>query len=126
MPRDQRRESRLKIDEGYKVVIGSIGSDVRYDLSTKDFSVAGLYVDFEDPRRFPFTTSSIMEIWIELAPDRAVFFNGKVARINYEPDNDEGKGPGIAIRIVQIDSEQQDLLSNYSDSQSQDDLQKAS
>ena len=112
--REHRRVVRLKLEKPLAVVMGSMGSEVRYDLVTRDISNNGFFLDFEKPGRFPFTPASIMEIWMELEPGKTIFFNGKMARVVF-PDDKEAKrtGPGIAVRIVQIDSEQEQLLVGF-------------
>ena len=105
VPRENRKKNRLKLSDPLRVIMGSIGSDVRYDLQTRDLSYTGFFLDFESPGRFPFTPSSIMEVWLELEEGNTIFFNGKMARVVYPTDNmARDTGPGIAIRIVQIDS----------------------
>ena len=101
--------------------MGSIGSDVKYSLETRNISHNGFFLDFEKPGRFPFTTSSIMEVWLKLSDSddsEVVFFNGKMARVVF-PDDEyvEKTGPGIAIRIVQIDNDQEKKLFAYIDGQ---------
>ena len=112
--RDNRRVIRVNLESPLTVIMGSIGSDVRYNLMTRDISNNGFFLDFEKPGRFPFTPSSIMEVWMELEPDNTIFFNGKMARVVY-PDDDAAKisGPGIAIRIIQIESDQEKILLDY-------------
>lgn len=102
--RENRKKSRVKLKEPLRVIMGSIGSDVRYDLQTRDVSFTGFFLDFQAPGRFPFTPASIMEVWLELEDGNTIFFNGKMARVVYPTDNmAKDTGPGIAIRIVQID-----------------------
>jgi len=91
--------------------MGSIGSDVRYDLMTRDISNNGFFLDFDKPGRFPFTPSSIMEIWMQLGDGKSIFFNGKMARVVYPTDDAaQVSGPGIAVRIIQIESEEEKNL----------------
>jgi hypothetical protein len=112
--RENRRNLRLKIDQPLKVLMGSIGGDVRYDLMTRDVSNKGFFLDFEKPGRFPFTPASIMEIWLELEPGNTIFFNGKMARVVYPTDSAaQESGPGIAVRIVQIEKEQEAALVEF-------------
>jgi hypothetical protein len=57
-----------------------------------------------------------MEIWLDLADGGVVFFNGKMARIVYPDDpGAHESGPGIGIRIVQIDKEHDQLLKDFID-----------
>jgi hypothetical protein len=96
--------------------MGSMGATVRYDLLTHDISVTGFFLAFDKPGRFPFTTSSIMEVWMELEANNTIFFNGKMARVVYPNDPAaQDIGPGIAIRIVQIDKENEAILREYID-----------
>jgi hypothetical protein len=112
--KENRRNLRLLLEEPLKVVMGSIGADVRYDLETRNISYTGFFLDFEKPGRFPFTPASIMEVWLALEPDNTIFFNGKMARVVYPSDETAKEtGPGIAIRIVQIDSKNEDNLHEF-------------
>ena len=112
--RDNRRVIRVHLESPLTVIMGSIGSDVRYNLLTRDISNNGFFLDFEKPGRFPFTPSSIMEVWMELDSHQTIFFNGKMARVVY-PTDDAAKisGPGIAIRIIQIEPDQEKHLLAY-------------
>lgn len=114
--KESRRNGRLKLIEPLRVVMGSLGADVRYDLLTRNVSHTGFFLDFEKPGRFPFTTASIMEIWLELEAGNTIFFNGKMARVVF-PNDEAAKdtGPGIAVRIVQIDSRNEKALFEFLD-----------
>jgi len=114
--KESRRNGRIKLGEPLRVVMGSLGADVRYDLATRNVSHTGFFLDFEKPGRFPFTTASIMEIWLELEPGNTIFFNGKMARVVF-PNDEAAKetGPGIAVRIVQIDAKNEKALFDYLD-----------
>ena len=113
--RENRRVIRVRLEERpLNVEMGSIGSGVRYDLVTRDISNNGFFLDFEKPGRFPFTPSSIMEVWMELEDGKRIFFNGKMARVVYPTDDAaQVSGPGIAIRIVQIDADQEKALVEF-------------
>ena len=112
--KDNRKVFRVKLEKPLKVVMGSIGADVKYDLVTNDISPNGFFLDFEAPGRFPFNPSSIMEVWLSLDGGDQVFFNGKMARVVYPATDGEDKGrPGIAIRIVQINNEEEKKLLNF-------------
>lgn len=114
--RDLRTNKRVSLDHPLKVVMGSIGAEVKYDLQTRNVSYNGFFLDFEKPGRFPFTPASITEVWLELEPGNTIFFNGKMARVVY-PNDEAAKetGPGIAVRIVQIDGENQRILNEFID-----------
>lgn len=112
--KENRRHQRIRLDAPLKVVMGSMGSTVRYDLMTKDISSTGFFLAFDKPGRFPFTPSSIMEVWMEMEEGKTIFFNGKMARIVNPGDPAAADmGPGIAIRIVQIDKENTTLLEDF-------------
>ena len=107
---ENRKMVRLILDHPLTVSIASLGADVRYELKTRNVSYTGFFLDFEKPGRFPFTAASIMEIWIELEKDERIFFNGKMVRKVMPGDpGSEITGPGIAVRIIQMESMLQGL-----------------
>lgn len=114
--KENRKNVRVRLEAPLRVVMGSIGADVRYDMTSRNISHTGFFLDFEKPGRFPFTAASIMEIWLELEPGLTVFFNGKMARVVY-PTDERAKetGPGIAVRIVQIDAKNEKILFDFLD-----------
>lgn len=113
--RENRRVVRLKLKQPLKVLLTSIGGTVRYEMQTRNVSYTGFFLDFEKPGRFPFTPASIMEIWLDLG-DQTIFFNGKMVRkvMPGEPGS-ENTGPGIAVRIVQIDTKTESILKEFVD-----------
>ena len=113
--RENRRVIRLKLDKPLKVLLTSIGGTVRYEMQTRNVSYTGFFLDFEKPGRFPFTPASIMEIWLDLG-ETTLFFNGKMVRkvMPGEPGC-EVTGPGIAVRIVQIDTKTENTLKDFVD-----------
>jgi len=114
--RENRKTRRVALSRPLKVVMGSIGAEMRYELLTRNISINGFFLDFDKPGRFPFTPSSIMEVWLELEPGSAIFFNGKMARVVHPDDpSAQENGPGIAIKIVQIDRENERLLGEFID-----------
>ena len=114
--KESRKNGRIKLNTELRVVIRSIGADVRYDMVSRNISHTGFFLDFEKPGRFPFTAASIMEIWLELEPGNTIFFNGKMARVVF-PGDEAAKetGPGIAVRIVQIDAKNEKSLFDFLD-----------
>lgn len=114
--KESRKNLRVKLKSALRVVMGSIGAEVRYDVTTRNISHTGFFLDFEKPGRFPFTPASILEIWIEFEAGIGVFFNGKMARVVY-PGEDRAKetGPGIAVRIIQIDAKNEKMLHEFID-----------
>jgi hypothetical protein len=114
--RENRKLVRLIMDHHVRVSIGSLGSDVRYELQTKNISYTGFFLDYEKPGRFPFTSSSIMDISIQLSKDLKIEFNGKMVRrvMPGEPGS-EITGPGIAVKIVQIDTKTEQKLKDFID-----------
>ncbi len=113
--RENRKVNRIKLDDPLKVVICSIGAHVKYELTTSDVSNNGFFLSFENPGRFPFNQSSIMEIWLSLGNTGTIFFNGKVARVvqPIEGQDVASQESGIAVRIVQIDKDSEDLLKGF-------------
>lgn len=117
--RDNRKVLRVKLERPLKVIMGSIGSDVKYDLLTNDISPNGFFLDFEAPGRFPFNPSSIMEVWLYLEENDEIFFNGKMARVVYPSESLNGENrPGIAIRIIQIGDDEKRRLATFIDEKS--------
>ncbi len=112
--REQRRQVRVNLEQSLAVELGSIGSEIRYNLTTHNISNNGFFLDYARPGRFPFSSSSIMEIWLKLAPETTIFFNGKMTRVvsSIEEESKE-TGPGIAISIIQIEPDQQALLTDF-------------
>jgi hypothetical protein len=113
--RENRRVIRLRLPKPMKVYLTSLGGTVRYEMQTRNVSYTGFFLDFEKPGRFPFTPASIMEIWLDL-DGQTLFFNGKMVRkvMPGEPGS-EITGPGIAVRIVQIDTKAENVLKEFVD-----------
>lgn len=112
--RENRKVQRVELSQPLRVKLRSIGSQMSYELATRNISYTGFFLEFASPGRFPFTRSSIMEVWLDLGPSDTVFFNGKMARVVNK--GDEGhSSPGIAIRIVQIDKDNEDKLRRFID-----------
>lgn len=112
--KESRKMVRLRLSQPLSVAMSSIGSDVKYDLVTRDISNRGFFLDFDKPGRFPFTPSSIMEVWMMLDGEETIFFNGKMARVVYPGQNEGDQAePGIAIKIIQIDAEQEARLTDF-------------
>ncbi len=114
--KESRKTGRLKLEQPLRVVMGSIGADVKYDMVSRNISHTGFFLDFEKPGRFPFTAASILEIWLELEPGSTIFFNGKMARVVFPSDERaRDTGPGIAVRIIQIDAKNEKILFDFID-----------
>jgi hypothetical protein len=114
--KENRKVTRVQLATPLKVVMGSIGTPLRYDLLTRNVSYTGFFLDFEKPGRFPFTPASILEVWLDLGDGQTLFFNGKLARVVMPGDPKAVEtGPGIAIRIVQIDKKSEDILRQFVD-----------
>lgn len=112
--RDNRRVIRIILTDPCKVVIGSIGNNIRYEMITQNISSTGFFLKFDKPGRFPFGVSSIMEVWLELEPGNTIFFNGKLARkVNKGDPSEAETGTGIGIRIVQISKDHEDSLRKF-------------
>jgi hypothetical protein len=112
--KENRRNVRVDLPRPLRVVMGSIGSEMRYELQTSNISVNGFFLAFDSPGRFPFTPASIMEVWMELEKGNTIFFNGKMARVVYSDDaSAKESGPGIAVKIVQIDAQNDKILRDF-------------
>ncbi len=115
--RENRKVKRVALQNPIRMIISSIGGQVRYEVSSRDISHSGFFLAFENPKRFPFNQSSILEVWAELDSGRAVFFNGKMARFvpkeNVAVTQGNGASAGIAIKIVQIDKENERVLADF-------------
>lgn len=112
--RENRRNGRVVLEQPLKVVMCSLGAQVKYQLMTRDVSSTGFFLEFDSPGRFPFTMASIMEVWMELDEATTIFFNGKLARIVHQEDvHALENGPGIAIHIVQIDKKNEVELNRF-------------
>lgn len=109
--RENRKNTRIQLEAPLRVVIGSIGANVRYEMVTQNISLNGFFLDFDKPGRFPFNPASIMEVWLELSPGNTIFFNGKMARVVKNAETTSGTG--IAIKIVQIDKENEVALRDF-------------
>lgn len=112
--RDSRKVKRVRLERPMRVVISSIGALVRYETSARDISHTGFFLEFDSPARFPFNASSILEVWAELEPDCAIFFNGKMARVvGKENAVVQETEAGIAIKIVLIDRDNEKILQDF-------------
>lgn len=112
--RDSRKVKRVRLERPMRVVISSIGALVRYETTARDISHTGFFLEFDSPNRFPFNQSSILEVWAELEPDCAIFFNGKMARVvGKENAVVQETEAGIAIKIVQIDRDNEKILQDF-------------
>lgn len=114
--KNKRVHQRVHLDEPLNVKIASIGGNIQYNLVTNDVSYFGFFLAFDEPRRFPFQDTSILEIRLELRNREIVFFNGKIARVVLPSGSPGGKAditPGIAIRIVQMDKDNERRLEQF-------------
>lgn len=112
--REARRAQRVILKDPLSVSLRSIGSEVQYELTTVDISDRGFFLAFENPGRFPFSNSSIIEVWLTIDETQQVFFNGQMARIILPEDEAADVfGAGIAIKIVQITDQEQEILSTF-------------
>ncbi len=115
--KENRKAVRVKVNEPLHVLLGSIGSEMRYKLLSRDLSMTGFFLDFEKPGRFPFGKASILEVWLQYQNEEPIFFNGKVARVVMpEKIGPKDPGPGIGIKIVQIDKENEKKFKELYDS----------
>lgn len=112
--RENRKVQRVELRQPLRVKLRSIGAQMSYELATRNISYTGFFLEFASPGRFPFTRSSIMEVWLDLGEGGSVFFNGKMARVVNKGEEGQSS-PGIAIRIVQIDKENEEKLRHFID-----------
>ena len=113
---ESRKVKRVHLENPIKVVICSIGGGIKYDMTTRDISSTGFFLEYDSPARFPFNRSSILEVWMTVDRDNALFFNGKMARVVYpDPSHQENShsSPGIGIKIVQINEENMAKLDSF-------------
>lgn len=111
--RENRRYGRIKIAKGLRVAMRSIGSEISYNMETHNVSDTGFFLNFEKPGRFPFTPASIMEVWLELEHEQTIFFNGKMTRVVYPEEASADNEAGIAIKIVQIEKDEENVLRDF-------------
>ena len=111
--RENRRYGRIKIAKGLRVAMRSIGSEISYNMETHNVSDTGFFLNFEKPGRFPFTPASIMEVWLELEHEQTIFFNGKMTRVVYPEEASADNEAGIAIKIVQIEKDEETALRDF-------------
>ena len=112
--RDLRRTVQAKLENSLDVVVGSIGSGIRYNLKTCNLSSDGFFLEFSNPNRFPFTDSTMLEVWLKLRDNEVVFFNGKIVRTVLEGDEGfEETGPGLSVRIIQIATDHQTVMEDF-------------
>ena len=118
--RDNKRIQRVFSQKPLRVLISSIGSDVKYELSTQNLSTQEIFLNFDKPGRLPFTKASILEVWIELSSKKILFFNGKIARIVFSEDEDASTfGPGLGIRIILASDDNQETFDTFLDDNSE-------
>ena len=91
----------------------SIGSEISYNMETHNVSDTGFFLNSEKPGRFPFTPASIMEVWLELEHEQTIFFNGKMTRVVYPEEATADNEAGIAIKIVQIEKDEESALRDF-------------
>ena len=118
--RENRKKLRLRLNQPLDVRVSSIGSPLVYELVTDDISMGGFFLAFSAPSRFPFLSSSILEVFLKLPSGEQLFFNGMMARIVHSPESEGEKRGGIAIRIVQIDPLVKEALQHFIENYSQD------
>ena len=112
--REKRRFERVTLKEKNKATVVSIGSEIQYNMHTRNVSNKGLFLEYGSPKKLPFTVSSVLEIWLDIGEEARIFFNGKVVRTVLPEDNQASLwGPGVAIKIIQITDEQNSKLEEF-------------
>lgn len=115
--KENRKMMRLKLQESLRVSVASIGSPLTYCLITKDVSLHGFFLEFDSPARFPFLSSSILEVWLEIPNKDRLYFMGKIARVVHSVESQGDLKKGIAISIIQIEADTKAALSSFLDEQ---------
>ncbi|MCY4381276.1 MAG: PilZ domain-containing protein [Proteobacteria bacterium] len=114
--KENRKKYRVRLQKPIGVSISSIGSTLYYDLVTDDISISGFFLAFDSPSRFPFLSSSILEVWMNIPGGDKLFFNAKMVRVvNSDLLTVESKKKGVAIRIIQINPEAKEALQAFID-----------
>ena len=111
--KENRKRLRLKLTNPLRVLASSIGAPLQYDLVTHDISISGFFLNFEYPLRFPFTSSSIIEICLIIDQDNKIDFLGRIARIVHANDPESDLRKGIAVSIIQIDADAKESLKKF-------------
>ncbi|MEY4630719.1 MAG: hypothetical protein RIQ81_839 [Pseudomonadota bacterium] len=114
--KENRRTARMRLKDPLQVSINSMGDMVAYETSTRNISQTGFFLQYDRPSRFPFNPASILEVRLTFPDGTSIFFNGKVARV-VQPEDPASKetGPGIGIKIVQIDAKFENVLRGFLD-----------
>ena len=120
--KENRKRHRLRLNKPLRVLVSSLGSDVQYDLVTHDLSLGGFFLDFESPMKFPFLSSSILEVCIVLDNHEDIYFLGKIARVVYANDTEANQRKGIAVSIILIENTFKDYLKKFIESYSEGNL----
>ena len=112
--KERRKFERFTLETKNKAYLASIGSSLIYALQTRNISKKGLFLSCEDPERYPFTTSSLLEVSLDIGDGQSVFFNAKPVRFFSPFDNQASLwGPGLAIKIVQISEGEDKKLEKF-------------
>ena len=64
--REKRRFERVTLKEKNKATVVSIGSEIQYNMHTRNVSNRGLFLEYGSPKKLPFTVSSVLEIWLDI------------------------------------------------------------
>jgi hypothetical protein len=114
--KENRRTLRMRLKDPLPVTINSMGDMVAYETSTRNLSQTGFFLQYDRPSRFPFNAASILEVRMSFPDGVSIFFNGKVARVVQAEDAAAKEtGPGIGIKIVQIDAKYENVLRAFLD-----------
>ena len=99
--RDQRVKPRFKIMVHARIKAQLIGSATLLIFVTENISESGLLVNHAEGTRPPFNTQTILEVWLQDADQKEIFFFAKYVRRATETS--------FAIKIIDIDTANAEL-----------------
>lgn len=107
----EQHKEFIPLADPLPVLVGSIGSDIHYEMETSTVSLTRFVLSVDNPEKFPFSHSSILEVWLDIGEEEPVFCNGKISTETFE--SPEGDTPAVVIRIIQIASKQGQRLVHF-------------
>ena len=104
---EKRLNLRFKIPIRARVIAQLIGSSVKFEFVSDNISSAGLLLQHDPVSQHSFNPHSILEVWIDDDADNQIYFLAKYIRKASENT--------FAIRIVDVDSKNEKLLTAFLD-----------
>ncbi len=113
MGEDKRQAIRLIVRKSLRVYIRSIGSNVKYELFSKNISHKGIGLESFVERKYPFDLNTLLDVWLQLddQDNTVVSFCAKIVR---SQDSDGKQSYGLSI--CQINDDQETKLHEYIES----------